>query len=178
MKQLIRLFDHSRKLANRRPNALFYSTNKPDSSDIFATNSNVETSQNDMFEITANIPEAEESMEKEQKFRMYVERMRDVSRFSKYTAEMNHRKKMPTYSDSEASYLKDPKYYRKIFARFGKASGIDPGVSWPSKTELQQIIKEEKEYDLTLKQKIDIFIQRKQNELNELEKMYSYISFF
>ena len=134
--------------------------------DIFATDSNVESS-GDPFEITTNIPEAEESLEREEKFRQYVERMRDVSRFSKVTAAEKHRgSRVPTYSDPEALYLKKPSYFRRIYSKFGRLSGIEPGVAWLNKTEMLNLINEEKEHNLSLEQKINIFIKRKQEEMD------------
>lgn len=129
---------------------------------------NKDSEDNDFI---VNIPEAEEAIEKEEKFKNYVEKMRDVSRFSKRTALEKYRGTRPTFSDPEARYLKDPKYFRKHYASLGKASGIEPGVAWPHKQELQEIIKEEKEYDLTLEQKVKILIERKQNQHDEFMKM-------
>ncbi len=71
------------------------------------------------FDIVANIPEAEEQLEREKLFREHVERMRDVSRFSKLTAALKYKKSLPTYGDIEdASYVKNqPKYFRKLYAK-------------------------------------------------------------
>ena len=71
---------------------------------------NKDSEDNDFI---ANIPEAEEAIEREEKFKDYVEKMRDVSRFSKKTALNKYRGTLPTFSDPEARYLKDPKYFRK-----------------------------------------------------------------
>ena len=139
-------------------------------SDVFANN---DTGKGDLgaFDLTPNIPEAEEAQEREERFRQYVERSRDVSRFSKITALLKHKRQVPTYSDSEAKYLKDSKYFMKVMARYGLDSGIEPGIAWPSRKQLNSIIQEEKEYDLTLEQKINILIQRKKEEIEKVEKM-------
>jgi len=123
------------------------------------------------FDITTNIPDAEESMEREEKFRNHVEKMRDVSRFGNTKAELKYKMKIPTYSDNEAMYLKQSRYFRGVYAKYGKESGIEPGVAWPSKQELFEKIREENEYDLTLKQKINMLIERKQNEIDRVENL-------
>lgn len=125
------------------------------------------------FDIIANIPEAEEQMEREQQFRERVERMRDVSRFSKLTAASKYRNKMPTYGDIEnASYIRnDPRYFRKLYALHGKASGIEAGLAWPNAKELNELVKREKELELSLEQKVKLLVERKLKEINSIEKM-------
>jgi len=123
-------------------------------------------------DISINIPEAEEAIEREEKFKKYVEMKRDVSRFSRRTAREKYRDMRPTFSDPEARYLKQPNYFRKYYALLGKESNIEPGVAWPHKQELKEIIKEEKEFDLTLEQKVKILIERKQKQHDEFFKMY------
>lgn len=146
--------------------------NQNTESDVFSSNTNVSSDSSDFdFDITPNIPDAEESMEKEEKFRNHVERMRDVSRFSKITAAKKYKQEFPTYSDVESFYLKSPKYFRRVYSRFGKESGIAPGIAWPSKEQLQNKIRDEQTYDLTLKEKIDLLIQRKTEEIENIEKL-------
>lgn len=141
--------------------------NEPD----FGTDSKTD-SDSIAIEFASNIPEAEEALEREENFRKYVETKRDVSRFSKLTAAKKHRQEVPSYSDQESDYLKDFKYFRKVYSRFGKQSGIDPGVSWPDQETLKNIVKEEKEYDLSLEQKIKILIERKNAAKEDYLKMY------
>lgn len=138
-----------------------------DETDVFAANSNTGEIDSD-FDITPNIPDAEESMEKEANFRKYVERIRDVSRFSQTRAEKKYKKVLPTYSDNEARYLNDPRYFRNVYSKYGKESGVEPGIAWPTKQELLNKIEEEKTYDLSLKQKIDILVERKTEEIQNI----------
>lgn len=143
-------------------------TQKTDS-DVFFDDRNADDDAE--FDISTNIPDAEESMEREGKFRNYVEKMRDVSRFGNTKAELKYKKKIPTYSDNEAMYLKQSRYFRSVYSKYGKESGIDPGVAWPSKKELLAKIREEQDYDLTFRHKIDMLIERKQNEINHVENL-------
>lgn len=124
-----------------------------------------------LSEFGPNIPEAEDAIEHEEKFRKYIESKRNVSRFSRVSVLKKHEKMLPTYSDPESDFLKSTKYFRKLYARFGKESGIEVGLAWPSRAQLQQTINEEKEYDLTLEQKIKILIERKTEQLSSYEKM-------
>ncbi|CAF0932814.1 unnamed protein product [Brachionus calyciflorus] len=122
-------------------------------------------------EFAPNIPDAEEAHEREVAFRQLIESKRDVSRFSNKTAYNKYKNIMPTYSDSQAKYLKTERYFRKVYSKFGKASAIESGIAWPSKSQLEKLIKEEKEYDLTLEQKVNILIEKKANELKTYEKL-------
>lgn len=141
-------------------------------SDVFSTDSNTPSALIDSeFDIATNIPDAEESIEKEEKFRKHVERMRDVSRFSKFTAENKYRKQIPTYSDKEALYLKQAKYFRNVYSKYGKSSGVEAGIAWPSKKELNELIQEEQAYGMSLKEKIDLLIERKNEEIKNIENL-------
>jgi hypothetical protein len=45
-------------------------------------------------------------------------------------------------------------------------------VAWPDKTELNEIIKQERELEMSLEQKINVFIERKLNQISAVEKMF------
>lgn len=49
-------------------------------------------------------------------------------------------------SEKTPEWQKTAKYDRKLFGRYGSASGIDPASLWPSHGELDTIIAEEKEW--------------------------------
>ncbi|CAJ1075425.1 growth arrest and DNA damage-inducible proteins-interacting protein 1 [Xyrichtys novacula] len=53
-------------------------------------------------------------------------------------------------SEKTPEWQKTAKYDRKLFGRYGSASGIDPASLWPSHEQLDQIIEEEKEWHPTL----------------------------
>lgn len=145
---------------------------KSNEHDEFASNQDTKT--DDSFDIVGNIPEAEEQMEQERNFRDKIERMRDVSRFSKLSAALKYKNSIPTYSNiDDAPYVKsDPSYFRKLYSRHGKASGVEAGLAWPNKKELNDLIYRETELELSLEQKINVFIERKLKEINSIEKMY------
>lgn len=124
-------------------------------------------------EVVSIVPDVEESILREQQMREKIERMRDVSRFSKVSSEWKHRNQLPdlTKLKSGDEKLNDPRHYRKMYAKFGRASGIEPGVAWPSTQRLEKIIADEKEFDLTLDKKIQILIERKTAEFEKHQKL-------
>jgi len=136
------------------------------STDVFSTESKTAD-----YDITPNIPEAEESIKREEDFRLYVERMRNVGRFSKAASARKFNKKLPTFCDTEALYLKKQNYFRKVYSQFGKNCGIEAGVAWPTKQELLTRINDEGKYDLSLKEKIEALVNRKQDEIERIVKL-------
>ncbi|XP_068193460.1 large ribosomal subunit protein mL64 [Antennarius striatus] len=53
-------------------------------------------------------------------------------------------------SEKTPDWQKTEKYDRKLFGRYGSASGIDPASLWPSHEQLDKIIAEEKEWHPSL----------------------------
>ncbi|KAK1799239.1 hypothetical protein P4O66_007482 [Electrophorus voltai] len=49
-------------------------------------------------------------------------------------------------SEKTPEWQKTDKYDRKLFARYGYASGVDPVKLWPTPAQLQEVIAEEKEW--------------------------------
>ncbi|XP_066497933.1 large ribosomal subunit protein mL64 [Hoplias malabaricus] len=49
-------------------------------------------------------------------------------------------------SEKTPEWQKTERYDRRVFARYGRASGLDPGILWPSHEQLQHIIAEEREW--------------------------------
>ena len=93
------------------------------------------------------------------------ERKRYVGRFSKEKAELKHKGLIPTEIDPYL--LKISRYYRKMYAVHGKNSGVDAGLCWPTKSQLNSIIEHEKTYDLTLEQKIQMFVDKQRETLKK-----------
>lgn len=49
-------------------------------------------------------------------------------------------------SEKTPEWQKTARYDRKLFGRYGSASGIDPASLWPSREQLDKIIAEENEW--------------------------------
>ncbi|XP_026772644.3 growth arrest and DNA damage-inducible proteins-interacting protein 1 [Pangasianodon hypophthalmus] len=49
-------------------------------------------------------------------------------------------------SEKTPEWQKTEKYERKLFARYGFASGVDPGKLWPTAAQLEELIQEEKQW--------------------------------
>ncbi|KAM8825030.1 large ribosomal subunit protein mL64 [Synchiropus picturatus] len=49
-------------------------------------------------------------------------------------------------SEDTPEWQKTRRYDRKLFARYGSASGVEPASLWPSHEELDQLIEEEKQW--------------------------------
>ena len=56
------------------------------------------------------------------------------------------------------------KWHRKLYAKYGKASGINAGVGWPTLEELDEIVEDEKEWDPSLAEMV-ANIQAKDTEI-------------
>ena len=70
-----------------------------------------------------------------------LERKRDKSRLRPYHRNLVHGK-IP-YPESMEWFHETVKYKRKMYGRYGQASGVTPGVMWPTKEDLEDI----KEYE-------------------------------
>jgi hypothetical protein len=138
-----------------------------------------ENFDDNLNDLTSSVPDFEEAIKRQENFKKRVEKLRNVSRFSKINALKKHRSELPVLNALQEQYLKTDRFYRKLYSRLGKSSGIEVGLAWPHKEELEKYIKEEKEYDLTLEQKINILIERKKNKYVESIQLYiSYIEYY
>lgn len=137
-----------------------------------ASNETTPTSAGDE-QLTSIVPDVEDSALREQQWREEIERKRDVSRFSKPQAEWKHRNMAPDLSRLKRGddLAKSDRHFRRLYARLGRESGVEPGISWPNLNRLNEIRADEKEYDLTLQQKIAILIERKNKEIGDYEKL-------
>lgn len=74
-------------------------------------------------------------------------------------------------SQKTPEWQKTARYDRKLFGRYGSASGIDPASLWPSDEELDKIVAEENEWhpplDVMLK---NIEVREKEEAKKRLEK--------
>ncbi|XP_028842974.1 growth arrest and DNA damage-inducible proteins-interacting protein 1 [Denticeps clupeoides] len=69
-------------------------------------------------------------------------------------------------SEKTLEWQKTAKYDRKLFGRYGSASGIDPATLWPSSAQLDAIVAEEKEWHPPLEDMLKN-IAAKERELDE-----------
>ena len=148
--------------------------NNDDFEDFDDTDGSSSTSGASKF--LSTVPEVEESIEREADFRAYVEQMRNVSRFSKpsvqrkyYGAALNDETGLYDIQAPVTKLKSDQNVFRRALAKYGKASGVEPGVAWPHLDELNKIIEEEKTCELTLEQKVNTLIERK------LERKQAYL---
>lgn len=55
-------------------------------------------------------------------------------------------------SEKTPEWQKTDKYDRKVFARYGFASGVDPVKLWPTAAQLEELIQEEKQWHPSLEE--------------------------
>jgi hypothetical protein len=145
------------------------STKKDDHFDFYDMNQ----SNRQNKDLIANLPDAEEEIEKEQKYVKFLEKNRQVSRFSTSGTFKKYHELLPiTFSNKDDSFLRNVKYFRRYLVKYGQATGIEKNLAWPSRNELMNMIKEETDCDLTLNQKVKLLKDRKQNEFETLKKLY------
>ena len=65
--------------------------------------------------------------------------------------------------DITTTYQQSLRYQRRRYAKFGSQSDVDPRIMWPTKTELAEIIEDEKMWEPTLEMTLKI-VQDKQRE--------------
>jgi hypothetical protein len=116
------------------------------------------------------VPELEELKEKEENFKNLIENKRYVGRFPTYSAEKKHRIEMRNFKPEEINF-RPRDFYRKMYALHGATSGVDPATAWPSEQELDEMIEFEKNYDLSLQEKLQIYAQNRSSEINTFKKM-------
>jgi hypothetical protein len=66
---------------------------------------------------------------------------------------------------------------RKMYAKFGKDSGIDPGLMWPTREELRAVIEEEKEWEPPLQERLAKARAEKAEKLKDEKKRLAFNSF-
>ncbi|XP_064607059.1 large ribosomal subunit protein mL64-like [Liolophura sinensis] len=80
-----------------------------------------------------------------------IDRIRNVSGLSEANrGRMAHARQMP---EIKHAFQKTTKYQRKLYAKFGKESGIDAKISWPTLEQLKEIKEEEDEWEPSLQER-------------------------
>ncbi|XP_077981685.1 large ribosomal subunit protein mL64-like [Glandiceps talaboti] len=103
---------------------------------------------------TASIQESNPVEGQDEDSRTWAERLQDPEEL----------KTLPKWMTSK-------RYMRKMYARHGTSSGFQPGIMWPTKSELAEIIEEEREYHPTLQEmQANIEAKRKAAEMERLKR--------
>lgn len=68
--------------------------------------------------------------------------------------------------DTWTEYMRTRRFQRRMYARFGSASGLDPGIMWPSKLEMKEMAEDDEEFEPTL----EVMVQRLQSKKEAQEK--------
>ncbi|GAB6029132.1 hypothetical protein CHUAL_004910 [Chamberlinius hualienensis] len=100
-------------------------------------------------------------------------KIRNISRMPKHRQQlMDNHLKMP---EILYDYQTTVKYQRKLYAKFGKESGIDPSISWPSKEEVQEKIEEDRVFEPPLQESLEKLRQLRSAELKDFQQRQSKI---
>ena len=70
-----------------------------------------------------------------------------------------------------SSYRQRKDYLKKLYARYGSESGIDPGICWPSKEELEMLKEDEKDWEPTFQQMVANMKEEKEKEAQFRKQM-------
>jgi len=96
---------------------------------------------------------------------------RDVSRLpKKYRDRMKHIMNPPEKPDWYADMFQSIEYKRKLYGKFGRKSGLDPGILWPSKEEVKEQMEFEKEWEPSLEDMLKSLEDERQSALEAREK--------
>merc|ERR1711893_146401 len=93
-----------------------------------------------------------------------MKKLQDISRMKKHL-----RYRMEHVLDAESAmepdqYFKSQDWYiSSSYARYGKATGLDPGKLFPDKEEIAKIIAEEKQFEPTLQERWDKLAEEKES---------------
>jgi len=100
-----------------------------------------------------------------------IERKRNKSRLNPQHRNLLHAK-MP-YSEPVAWFHETVKYKRKMYGRYGHASGIHPGIMWPTREDLEEIKEYESvAYPYTIQELMTRVEEKKKEEQAVLKARY------
>ncbi|XP_026997404.1 growth arrest and DNA damage-inducible proteins-interacting protein 1 [Tachysurus fulvidraco] len=71
------------------------------------------------------------------------------------------------HSDKTPEWQKTDKYERKLFARYGFVSGVDPVKLWPTAAQLEELIQEEKQWQPQLEEMLKNIAARKKEQADK-----------
>ena len=100
-----------------------------------------------------------------------IESKRNKSRLNPQHKNLLHGK-MP-YSEPVAWFHETVKYRRKMYGRYGHASGVHPGIMWPTREDLDEIREYESvAYPYTIQELMTRVEEKKQEEQAVLKARY------
>ena len=103
-----------------------------------------------------------------------LERKRNKSRLNPQHRNLLHGK-MP-YSEPMAWFHETVKYKRKLYGRYGHASGVHPGIMWPTREELEEIKEYESvAYPYTIQELMARVEEKKKEEQAVLKARYIFV---
>ena len=83
-----------------------------------------------------------------------IDRLRNVSRLPDYLRRRMAHIQEPARPSVEQRFphLLSPNHDRWTYGKYGRKSGVNPSKMWPSKEELQEIMGDEAEFEMTLQE--------------------------
>jgi hypothetical protein len=100
-----------------------------------------------------------------------IERKRNKSRLNPQHRNLLHGK-MP-YSEPVAWFHETVKFKRKMYGRYGHASGAHPGIMWPTRADLEEIKEYESvAYPYTIQELMTRVVEKKREEQAVLKARY------
>jgi len=97
--------------------------------------------------------------------------IRDVSRMpKKYRDRMKHIMNPPEKPDWYSEMFQTIAHKRKLYGKYGRKSGLDPGILWPSKEEVMEQIEFEKEWEPPLEDMIKSLDEERASTLQAREQ--------
>lgn len=110
------------------------------------------------------LPEELETFEEKESV---IERLRNFSNLPQHLQDKEHGR-LPDRERLEEMTFKDNTkrkiFLRKLYAKYGRAIDIDPGVCWPSKEELEEIKEDDKFFEPSFQQLLADLKEEKRKE--------------
>lgn len=98
-----------------------------------------------------------------------IDRKRNKSRLTQHHFNLIHDR--PAYSQPLIRAHQTVKYNRKLYGKYGNASGVDAGLCWPSKTELREAKEYERvAYPYTIQQVVEQCRQQRKLDAERIMK--------
>ena len=95
-----------------------------------------------------------------------INKMRDVSNLRPW---LYNKYKGQGHMNNSETQEKHRYYYRKQYARYGTASGVNPSICWPSKPELDELIKDDQKWELSFEQLVQTAREKREAEQKEID---------